>query len=300
MRDEKKLLDRAEDEAAVAAAQKDLDALERGMLDGGSREKLALAQAILAAQDIAYEPVRAVGLLEELVRTPGDPESAREAAGTLGGRYDGAEPVHPAEYSALLDDVARSEKKYRKQTPGRLTLLRVGLSALLCAALALGSWLLLPDVLDRVRFPHLLALGVAAGLIVLAAARRPAVAGLTAAAVTGCLAAVRYNGQIVAQAPRAAAVLFGALAAFFLIQLALTVRRSRQTGRQAQAREHCLAAYDAAIAYAAAGISVVQELAEGRPDAALRAYLIHWEEEGKRLRRARRRIERREATARPA
>lgn len=300
MRDEKKLLDRAEDEAAVAAAQKDLDALERGMLDGGSREKLALAQAILAAQDIAYEPVRAVGLLEELVRTPGDPESAREAAGTLGGRYDGAESVHPAEYSALLDDVARSEKKYRKQTPGRLTLFRVSLSALLCAALAVGAWLLLPGWLDRVQFPHLLALGVAAGLIVLAAARRPAVAGLTAAAVTGCLAAVRYNGQIVAQAPRAAAVLFGALAAFFLIQLALAVRRSRQTGRQAQAREHCLAAYDAAIAYAAAGISVVQELAEGRPDAALRAYLIHWEEEGKRLRRARRRIEKREAAARPA
>ena len=95
-------------------------------------------------------------------------------------------------------------------------------------------------------------------------------------------------------------MLFGALAAFFLIQLALTVRRSRQTGRQAQARACCLAAYDDAIAYAAAGISVVQELAEGRPDAALRAYLIHWEEEGKRLRRARRRIEKREASARPA
>ena len=69
----------------------DIEILERQMLDGGSREKLTLAQAILAAQDISYEPVRAVGMLEELARESGDRMAAREAAEMLGGRYDGAE-----------------------------------------------------------------------------------------------------------------------------------------------------------------------------------------------------------------
>ena len=293
MRDEKKLLERAEEEAAVAAAQTDLDALERSMLDGGSREKLALAQAILAAQDIAYEPARAAGLLEELVRTPGDPESACEAARALGGRYDGAETIRTNEYGALLDDIARSEKKYRKQTPGRLALLGPGVAALLCAVLAVSAWLLLPDLLDRVQFPHLLALGALAGLTVLAASRHLSVALLTVAAVTGCLTAVRYNGRIVAQVPLAAALLFGALAVIFLIGLALTLRRSRQTGRQELARAKCLAAYDAALDYARAGVDAVRGLGDAQTDAALRAYVAHWEGEGKRLSRARRRLDKR-------
>lgn len=283
-------LARAEDEAAVAAAQTDLAALERDMLEGGSREKLALAQAILAAQDIAYEPVRAAGLLEELVRDGGDPETARRAAETLGGRYDGGEPAEAAAYTALLDEAARAEKRYRKQSPGRLTLLRLGGLTALCAALALGAWFLLSGVLEKVEFLHLAALGAVAGLIVLAAARKLVVAGLTAAAVTGCLAAVCYNEALAAQAPQTAAGLFAALCAVCALRLLLALRRSRQTDRQEQARAGCRAAYDAALAYCEAGQAAAAALAEGGNTAALHAYASHWANESRRLTRARRRI----------
>ena len=46
MRDEKGLLHPIEDEAAIHAAGADIEILERQMLDGGSREKLTLAQLL--------------------------------------------------------------------------------------------------------------------------------------------------------------------------------------------------------------------------------------------------------------
>lgn len=297
MRDEKGLLAPIEDEAAVIAAQADIEVLERRMLDGGSREKLALAQAILAAQDIAYEPVRAVGMLEELARESGDRMAAREAAEMLGGRYDSAEEVHAAAYSELLEDAARSEKKYKKQNPSRLTLIRAGFSAAVCAVLALLAWFWLSDAIAQVTFVQLAGLGVIAGLLALVAVHRLLVAGLVFAAVTGCLTAMRYHPDIVEQLPLGAASLFGALCLICLLQLALALCRSRQTAKQEKARVNCLRAYDEAIAYAEAGIAAAESLGGEEPTAALRAYLKHWSDESRRLTRLRRRAEKKKPAA---
>ncbi|MBR3866753.1 MAG: hypothetical protein IKM54_03040 [Butyricicoccus sp.] len=291
MRDEKGLLHPIEDEAAIHAAGADIEILERQMLDGGSREKLTLAQAILAAQDISYEPVRAVGMLEELARESGDRMAAREAAEMLGGRYDGAEEVHAAEYTRLLEEAARAEKKYKKQNPGRLTLIRAGFSAAVCAVLALAAWFWLSDAIAKVTFLHLAGLGLIAGVLALIAVRHLLVGGLVFAAVTGCLAAMRYHPDVSRQLPLGAAALFGLLAAVYLVQFLLALRRSRQTGKQEKARRVCFKAYDAAIAYAEAGIAAAESLSGDEPTAALQAYLKHWSDESRRLTRQRRRVE---------
>lgn len=291
MRDEKGLLNPIEDEAAVNAAAADIEILERKMLDGGSREKLALAQAILAAQDISYEPVRAVGMLEDLARESGDRAAAREAAEMLGGRYDGTEEVHPAAYTELLEDAARAEKKYRKQNPSRLTLIRAGFAAAVCAVLALLAWFWLSDAIAKVTFLHLAGLGVIAGLLALVAVHRLLVGGLVFAAVTGCLTAMRYHPDVVEQLPIGAASLFGLLALVYLVQLLLALRRSRQIGKQEKARAVCLRAYDEAIAYAEAGVSAAESLSGEEPTAAMRSYLKHWSDESRRLTRMRRKTE---------
>ena len=291
MRDEKGLLGPIEDEAAVHAAQADIEILERKMLDGGSREKLALAQAILAAQDISYEPVRAVGMLEELARESGDRAAARDAAEMLGGRYDSAEEVHAVAYTALLEDAAKSEKKYKKQNPSRLTLFRAGSSAAVCAVLALLAWFWLSEAIAKVTFLHLAGLGVIAGVLTLIAVHRLLVGGLVFAAVTGCLTAMRYHPDVVEQLPLGAAGLFGLLCLICLAQLLLALRRSRQTAKQEKTRETCLRAYDAAIAYAEAGIAAAESLSGDEPTAALRAYHKHWSDESRRLTRLRRKVE---------
>ena len=291
MRDEKGLLNSIEDEAAVSAAGADIEMLERKMLDGGSREKLELAQAILAAQDIAYEPVRAVSMLEELARESGDRMAARDAAEMLGGRYDAAEEVHAAGYTELLEDAARAEKKYKKQNPSRLTLIRAGFSAAVCAVLALLAWFWLTDAITKITFVHLAGLGAVAGLLALIAVHRLLVGGLVFAAVTGCLTAMRYHPNVVEQLPLGAASLFGLLAAVYLVQLLIALHRSRQIGKQEKAREACLRAYDAAIAYAEAGVTAAESLSGDEPTAAMRSYLKHWSDESRRLSRMRRRAE---------
>ena len=293
MRDEKGLLNPIEDEAAVHAAGADIEILERRMLDGGSREKLELAQAILAAQDIAYEPVRAVGMLEDLAREPGDRVAAREAAEMLGGRYDAAEEVHPAVYAELRENAARAEKKYKKQNPSRLTLIRGGFLAAVCAVLALAAWFWLSDAIARVTFVHLAGLGAVAGLLALAALHRLLVGGLVFAAVTGCLTAMRYHPAVVEQLPFGAASLFGLLAAVNLAQFLLALRRSRQTGKQEKARTACLRAYDEAIAYAEAGIAAAESLGGEQPTAAMWSYLNHWADQSHHLTHMRRKLEKR-------
>ena len=293
MRDEKGLLNPIEDEAAVRAAGADIEMLERRMLDGGSREKLELAQAILAAQDISYEPVRAIGMLEDVARESGDRMAARDAAEMLGGRYDAAEEVHAAGYAELREQAADAEKKYKKQNPSRLMLIRGGFSAAVCAVLALIAWFWLSDAIAKITFVHLAGLGAVAGLLALVAVHRLLVGGLVFAAVTGCLTAMRYHPDVAEQLPLGAAGLFGLLALAYLARFLLMLRRSRQIGKQKKAYEACLRAYDAAIAYAEAGIAAAETLGGEEPTAAMRAYLKHWSDESRRLTRLRRKVEKR-------
>ena len=291
MRDEKRLLHSIEDAAAMNAAQVDLEVLERKMLDGGSREKLALAQAILAAQDLAYDPVRAVSMLEDVARESGDRRSAREAAEMLGGRYDGTEEVQPAVYTELRETAALAEKKYKKQNPSRLTLMSSSVSAAVCAVLAILAWFWLSDAITKITFVHLAGLGAVVGLLVLLAVRHLIVGGLAFAAVTGCLTAMRYDPDVVQQLPLGAASLFGALCLVYLLQFLFALRRSKQIAKQEKAWAVCLRAYDEAIAYAEAGISAAETLCGEEPTAAMRAYLKHWSSESHELTRLRRRVE---------
>lgn len=293
MRDEKGLLNPIEDAAAVHAAGADIEILERKMLDGGSREKLELAQAIFAAQDISYEPVRAVGMLEDLARESGDRLIAREAAEMLGGRYDAAEEVHAAAYTELRENAVRAEKKYKKQNPGRFVLIRGAFSAAVCAVLAFVAWFWLSDAIAKVTLVHLAAMGVIAGLLALAAAHRVVVGCLVFAAVTGCLTAMRYQPDVVEQLPLGAASLFGLLAGIYLVQFLLALRRSRQIGKQKKAYAACLHAYDEAIAYAEAGISAAESLGGDELTTAMRSYLKHWSDESRQLTRMRRKVEKR-------
>ena len=293
MRDEKGLLNRVEDEAAIRAAGADIEVLERKMLDGGSREKLELAQAILAAQDIAYDPVRAIGMLEDLARESGDRMAAREAAEMLGGRYDAAGEVHPAVYAELRENAERVEKKYKKQNPTRLTLIRGGFSAAVCAVLALVAWIWLSDAIAKVTFLHLGIIGAVAGVLALAAAHRLLVGGLVFAAVTGCLTAMRYNPEVVERLPLGASGLFGLLALLYLAQFLLALRRSRQIVKQNKAYAACLSAYDEAIAYAEAGIAAAESLGGDEPTAAMWSYLNHWDDQSHHLTWLRRKVEKR-------